>query len=233
MKNSGTGGINLADKRWISHTNRRLRQKLYERDADFRGFHSHSYHKYFEDYTEYRRMGANGRMKLVREYTGVWYRQKLSLCPYLLIRILYVLLSADMVFMLIQAGCRLAPTAWYLTISEFMTVLVLTALSYILLINYVFAPRAMTVGQYKSASVSLGRISLAAAGCFAADTLFVLLSFFLSQTGSGKGTVMAAAQFLACVLSALAMSVIERRVPYEVCAAAEPPGDDGVQITVD
>lgn len=215
--------------------NRKLRTKLNEADADTRGFHSRAYHKHFEGYVETKRTTPSGRMRIERVYIGPRYRQAVSGAVCAAVRIGYLALFAVMAALLVSVGlmCTEADTVWYTALPELATILALTAMGYTLLVNYLFVPRSMTVGDYKSASVSLRREAVICAACFGADCLGTLLYLLLHPgTGETGPAALAAVRFIAGVLPALAMYFAEKHMPYEVTEGKEAPEGDGVEITV-
>lgn len=226
------GGSPMNVRKWTKNANHRMRKKLLEADADFRAFHSRSYHKHFEGYTEFRRLDGNGRMRLVREYMGAWYRQDLSSVSYVSVRILFVLLLGIQVYLMAALGMmhRASDTAWYTTITELATILSMVGQAYILFVNYLFAPRDMTVGDYKSASLALKRTASITAVCFIADMLSTLFYIALHRStvswmdGTAEGIFL-----LEAVISA-AIVLVERKVPYRVREGKKETETDGVEI---
>ena len=198
---------------WIKSTNRGLRRKLYEQDADTRGFHSWSYHSYFEGYTESYRIDSNGRKRLVREYTGAYYSQKLGSAGYVLLRIMYTLLLAGAVYMFICAG-RMpeeSGSPWYMILAEFAAVMILSWFVYVLAAGYLFIPKRMTVGDYRASSGAIKNVSFAAAICFACNALLAALN---ALTGGGESTAKAAL-LAGCFLASALINIIEKKVVYE------------------
>lgn len=218
-------------KKWTRNANQRMRKKLLEADADFRAFHSSSYHRHFEGYTEYRRLDSSGRTKLVREYMGTWYRQELSSVSYVSIRILFVLLLGIQIYLMAALGMmrRVSDTAWYTTITELATILSMVGQTYILLVNYLFAPRNMTVGDYKSASPALKKTAAVTAMCFIADMLSTLLYILLHRNAVSWMDGTAEGIFLLGAAISAVFVLVERKVPYKERERKKRAETDGIE----
>lgn len=202
---------------WAKKKNRELRRKALE-DRDTTVWHSGAYHRYFEGYTERTIAGPDGKTKLTRVYTGVWYRQKLDRKKSVFVRLLYLAL------LLLMAGTMAlsawaqggAGTAFYVVIPELATLCLLFYLTYILLTGYLFMPRKMTVYDYKSSTGALKRTAHFLLIAYLADTVASLLEWLLhfSENRFVSFPVTIAA-FLAGAAMAAAMEVIERGIVYE------------------
>ena len=215
-------------KDWARRKNRELHRQALE-DRDSRLWHSHSYHRYFEGYTESREPDTNGRERLRRIYAAEWYEQDLPKHLRVLVRLLYALLWLMMAAAVAAAGFlqRASGTRFYIVVPELATLCLLSWLGYVLLANYDFAPRRMTIHDYRSSSGSVIRFSLATAAAFLVDAVMTLLEIIL---GGGNHLWAVAGLFLAGALCGAGMHLVEKRIHYK---QIENPGADrnrGVQI---
>ncbi len=217
----------------IGQLNIRLQHRADSQDLNTHAYHSSSYHKEFEGYTEYRQRDAKGKTKLVRVYTGAWYRQDISTTAYVLIRIAYVVLFAAMCALIILNGIYGGKydTPKYLAFTELATILFLTALAYTMLINYVFAPRKMTIGDYKSCTRTFQFILKGVAVCFGVDAVFCLLGMLISGNPAAQSGIVMIIEFLAGSVIALLMLFIEKKIPYTETEGKGPESVHGVEVT--
>lgn len=201
--------------RWIREKNRKRRRMLAEADVDMRMFHSASYHRHFEEYTEYRTIQPDGRTRLVRAYTGKWYRQKVSSGQYVMLRAgdLFCYLLMLLCFNMAAKTSGAAGVSGCAAVAGCISVLLLSALAYVLLVNYIFAPRRMTVGDYKSGSGALKALSAAMTVSFLLDAFVVLLYGMLHwDVGLETASML---RYLLCAGLAFSIFVMERKVIYE------------------
>ena len=220
-------------KQWTRQKNRKMRKKMLEQDADTRGFHSSSYHRYFEGYTEYRRLQPNGCTKLIREYTGKWYRQVLTTSQRIILRIVYFALFILMTvcFMLAGTSAGASGASWCAALIGLATILFMTAMAYVLFINYFFSPEKMTIGEYKSASKSL---QITAIGNSISFLLGSLLSFgymLLHQKTEEYGLLLTVMEYIICAAIAFLIYKIECSIKYETSDNHSLVPEDGVEIT--
>jgi hypothetical protein len=218
--------------KWKRETNRKLRRKL-EEDRDIHIFHSHFFHRYFEGYTEYRDVDEKGKVHIRREYTGTVYISELSGGEYWLLRAVYVILFAAMLYFLYQASMR--QTAFgnnlFLVLPEIATVACFFWMFYTLLVSYVFAPKRMTIDDYRTSSGSLIRVSKLLAVLSALDAL---VSFVLALIGHAAAEgYMAALFFLGNAAIAAIIFLIEQKTPYQEIVPQKSPDDEithGIEI---
>ncbi|MDC7287540.1 hypothetical protein NXH76_06995 [Blautia schinkii] len=222
----------MFDKRWIREKKRRIRRKLQEQDADTRGFHSRGYHRHFEGYTEYKMQDITGRVKIVREYTGCHYRQKLNTLQYILLRGGYLVIYTLMIGLLVSAGWqkRAGDAVWYLVYVQLAVILSLMALGYTLLVNYVPAPRSMTVGDYKSAAKGLKTASVVVSICFLTAACLTIFYMILHRDVSGAADTGAAVKFILGGILAFLIYFVECKVPYEESTGNTEPKAGGIEI---
>lgn len=201
---------------WMAKKNQEWRRRALG-DRDAHAWHSGSYHRYFEGYTEKRIVTPDGRERIERVYTGTWYRQDLSGARYVLLRCAYLLLLLAMTGTVALAGWAQGSggRAFYTVIPEMATLGLLCYVLYILLVSYFFAPRRMTAHDYKASSVALKTASRLLCAAFALDAAAALLDMLCRQPGHTYVSVpLTVACFLAGAGLGAVMGAIERRVPY-------------------
>ncbi len=220
-------------KKRMRLANRRLRRKMAE-DRDQRSFHSKSYHRYFEGYAEYEMVNEKGKKTLRRVYTGAWYRQDLKAAAYVGLRIFYVLLAVGVLFLFGAAAVyqKESGNVLYVVLPEAATVGFLIYLLYILLVNYLFVPRKMTINDYRVSSRSLKNGSFGCAACLAADGLTTLLYLMLHR-GAYAGIWYAVLEFLGASALSAAIYLTEGRIPYLMEENENKPGEDDIVIVSD
>lgn len=218
-------------KNRLKRANQKMRRKAQE-DRDVRMFHSASYHRFFEGYTEYETVNAKGKKVLKRVYTGIWYVQDLATPNYFFLRALYCLLFAGIVLLFSRAGMtqQESGTALYVVLPEIATVCFLFYLLYTLFVGYLFVPRKMTVHDYRSSSLSLKKASKGMGICLFADTALTVLYLFLHRGTSASGAGAAALEFLGAALLAGAMCLIECKIPYKEVENDTAPEQSGIVI---
>ncbi|MBR1822188.1 MAG: hypothetical protein IJ769_11295 [Clostridia bacterium] len=213
---------------WARRKNRELHRQALE-DRDSRLWHSRSYHRYFEGYTEYKELDQNGKERIRRVYAADWYQQDLPKGKRIGVRLLYSLLFLMMVAAVVGAGILQggAGTRFYIVIPELVTLCLLSWLGYVLLVNYLFMPKKLTVHEYKASSLTLRIVTLAAAVAFAADALMAALD--LALVGGARGG-WAIALFLAGAACAWVMRLVESRIHYDQIENPAAARDGGVTI---
>lgn len=207
----------------------RLRRRMKKDEMNTHSFHSLSYHRFFENYTERQVVGKNGRKRIVREYAGPIYQQELSPLNYVLLRLLYLSLFVVMIWMVILAGVpgRASDSAWYMAVTELATILLLSLMGYTLLTGYLFVPRQMTTGDYNESSRFLLWKAMGLGICFSLDAAATLLYIVLHQNIIGKADWRALAAFLVGAGIAFSMWFMERNIPYQVTNPSEKNVRDG------
>ena len=200
-------------KDWARRKNRELHRQAME-DRDSRLWHSRYYHRYFEGYTETRELDANGKERIRRVYAADWYSQNLPKGKRISVRFLYVVLFAIMVAAVVGAGILQGGTGtrFYIVIPELITLCLLSWLGYVLLVNYLFMPKKLTVHDYKASSLSLRIVTLPVAIAFASDALMAALDLALVGGAHGGGVI---AMFLGGAVCALVMRLVESRIHYD------------------
>ena len=181
------------------------------------GFHSHSYHKHFEDYVERVQIDSRGTKKIIRTYIGNYYRNNLTKRLSLGIKAVYLALYLLTVVLFLKAGTApvMSNTKWYVVLPEFLNLLVLLWLLKTM-IYYATAGKALTVGEYRYTSRSLLHTTLAAAISFGATLMGILVSAHAVPGGRNmKDIRICAAEILICGICMLAVYVTEKRIKYQ------------------
>ena len=198
-------------------------------DRDTHLWHSAAYHRFFEGYQETETVDEHGRRRLRRVYMGSVWRQAVTPKMYILIRVAYAVLFALAVAALVTAGIReTGATPFYEVVTELATVCLLAWTGYVLLVNYLFIPKEMTVHDYRASHGSLCKASLFLTAAFAADVLTALLGALLAGTDPLRALL-----FLAGALCGGAMAWYERRVPYEEKNGKDADESAGIVIEND
>lgn len=215
---------------WARRKNRELNRKSLE-DRDARLWHSRAYHDYFEGYVEREVTDARGKTRIRRVYAGTWYVQDLPRGRYVLLRILYVLLFAGMAGALVLAGLLQggAGTAFYVVLPEIVTVCLLARLFYALFVCYLFAPKRMTIHDYRSSSGALNRTCVALTAAFLVCACATLAEALLRHAALG-GALAAAAAFALGALLAGAAAYVEKKTPYKELPNGEATAENGTPI---
>jgi hypothetical protein len=208
--------------------------RLKSRDPDIHdsAYHSPSYHKYFEGTSETLVTGKNGKGKrIIRVYTGLYYSQDMTGKRRILNRLLFtgLYLGAAALF----AFCASLETAsnrtWYVTFPEALSFIGLFWMLYVL-INYMTAPRDMTVGCYHSTSgplIKSGRLTAISLGLL---TLTQLIYALLSAEENRLSGLLSAAGFAASSAAVYAIGAIDSQITYTRTRSENKAPDHGIEI---
>ena len=215
-------------KDWARRKNRELHRQALE-DRDSRLWHSRFYHRYFEGYNEYKELDANGKERIRRVYAADWYAQNLPKGKRIGVRLLYVALFLMMAAAVIGAGILQGGTGtrFYIVIPELITLCLLSWLGYVLLVNYLFMPKKLTVHEYKVSSLSLRIVTLAVAIAFAVDALMAALDLALVGGERGGWVI---ALFIGGAACAWVMRLVESRIHYDQIENPAAEKDSSVAI---
>lgn len=179
------------------------------------GFRRRShYQKYFEGYTEVRRLNAKGRAVTERYYTRPWIVSGLSRRNYWLVRLLYACLTAASAALFITALSQQVPgndSAVVVLPGAVSAVLMLLLVTVTLM--YIFVERKMTVWEHATSTKRLKIFALLTAIAQALTAL--TLTGFALVTGQeiGKSLGCAGLALLAACCSGV-LYFTERRMPY-------------------
>jgi hypothetical protein len=180
------------------------------------GYHSDAYHRYFEDWSEFEEQKTNGKVRIRRVYTGVWYQQDLSYRRRVLLKLLFstLFVFAAVLFIICSVQNVGSNHCWYVAITQAGAIVGLVWMG-IGLFNYLTAKKSMTIAKYRSSSGSLSIGSFLAAICFTAAMLMTLLFVLLQPKENMFGTeVMCAAGYLVCGVAVFTVNRIERKIRY-------------------
>lgn len=191
-------------------------------------YNSRRYHSFFEGYTE-KTVEENGKQKIVRIYTGDYYR------PQLTARQRGVRKGLNCVLYLCTLGLYVYCATRPLQLNLSPAVAICQGLEALLLLwllvsvaDYTTAKEQMTVRVYRTASRRLIGLSLAAA------VVFGLMSALYLALSVWYGDVAACLRLfpfsLACSAAMFALGQMERNVAYEVVCNRRAPVKDGSQI---
>lgn len=183
-------------------------------DTGFR--HKSYYHKYFQGFTEIRRVGKHGRISLERVYTAPWQRHRLTGRQWALIKTGYVLGALlSSVLYLWAVSRRIASNSAPLVAAPTVLAGLLLLMMWMSVCAYVTAPRNMTVWEYRSGK---GKVELfsrltAAALLLTGAAKAVYICVFLGFSWTGETGSLAA--LIAAAIPLAAIFLAERRMPYQ------------------
>lgn len=194
-------------------------------------FHSRSYHRYFEGYTEITRIQPNGRKKIERIYTGVYHIQALEKGKRLVLLLGYVLLwlACAALFALGAVQPVGSNQSWYTVSFQVVTVAMLFWML-CTLINYITAPKKLTIHDYRTTSGSLKRAGTASAIAAALSALTTLLYLLLHLQDNPSREVLCFVLFLLSSGASYAIARIEKGIPYQEIASEYAPIENGEVI---
>ncbi len=196
------------------------------------GYHSSTYHRFFEDYVETRVPKANGKgTKILRVYRGFYYQQDIADMHRVRNRVLLALLYMIAVafFLLSSLHATSGSIAWLLNISLFLSFIGLFWMLYIL-IYYMITPRKMTVGCYRATSKPLVRSGRLTAAALGVSALLQLLDSFLQTEKSLVAGLLCSAGFIVSGTAVFILAMLEYRIPYKKIRSENGMVDGGVEI---
>lgn len=184
-------------------------------------WHSRSYHKYFEGYSEHYQLDEKGRKKICRVYTGPLYCPRLSQKrrrALLLAR--FALFAAGAALFLIgsfqPAVCNLT---FYSAIFQALSVLPVFW-TFLGIWAHLSAPGELKIGEYKRSAVRLKKASAVSAVFLLAGATAALLAGFLAAAKFDACSGLCAALFFLSAAMFFALNRLESGVKYDV---TEPP----------
>lgn len=191
-------------------------------------YNSRRYHSFFEGYTE-KTVVENGKRKIIRVYTGDFYRPKLTAQDRkrrkLLDGALYVLTLCLYFYCATrQLEINLSPLV---AICQGFEILVLLWLS-LSIVDYLRTGERMTVSVYRTACGRMTRLSLAAAVLFGLMSLLYLV--LTLWRGSWREFFRLFPFSLLCGIAMFAVYHMEKNTEYERILSTEPPIRDGKEI---
>ena len=193
--------------------------------------HSDYYHKYFRGYTEIRRLNEKGRVRVERYYVRPWIVSGLSVGRYWLVRLLYVCLAVVSAGLFGIGLLRRIPSNYsmFVALPGYASV-VLLFLLLVSMIGYIFAPKKMTLWDHHSSSVRLKRFAFCTA---IGQTLTALATviYLICNYVFAVETLQSVFLMVVSVICALAIYLIERKVPYtEVPNETKLPAGEAHEI---
>ena len=170
--------------------------------------------RWFEGYTQYETLGADGKKHLHNVYTGMWYIQQLPKKERNLHRLIYtlaVLLGFDL---LLFGSTRYIPVnaRAYGAIFPFAGMFSFGWMGVGLFNEFTLSQRR-TIGEYRGSSEALEKSGLAAAICGAASCLLTLIFTLVARSQVGLHLLTAGSELLAGVIGYFVRR-IESRVVY-------------------
>ena len=217
-------------ERFIEWAEKRDR-KLLEDDA-VSGLYKKNrrYHRYFEGYTEYPRMSADGRLKIVRVYTGVYYRADLSALHYALSRAGYILLW--ILAVICQATAIIADYSYnytpYVTVFEALGIPASFALM-LAVFNAALTERRLKIRQYRTVHNLTVIIAMTGAVIHLVTALSMILNIII-MCAAGNGIWAGPVKLFIAATCFFAVWFIERRIPYITEENPEKSGPGGIEI---
>ena len=182
---------------------------------------SRTYRRCFEDYTYKETTDKNGKTKMIRVYTGMYYTPMMSRGMQALRKLLYAflwLLCVGMLFF--SAGCELKFN--FLRRGALVYGLVCLALLWMLsgLINYLIAPMNRTTGEWRDSAESLKKSTVGGVIAFALCAGLNLIQLLMQRNQVSIR--------LSCVLVCLIgggvsflWNVLEKKTVYEQSESGE------------
>lgn len=214
-------------------TNQKLRRRAdLDKGLLNKGWHSKSYHRHFEGYTEVEAINAKGKAVIQRIYTGDYYRLDLPAKKRVLLRVLYGIswLCACILFGLASSRPISANSTWYLAIVQTLSLFGLAAVLFSL-IAHCTAPRDMTIGDWKGSSRATKRRSVFTAVFLAADAVLTLLHLLITGNDQSVHLLCVLFYLLAGGLNIL-INRLEASLPYRTFPSSQPIPEDGTYIDV-
>ena len=170
--------------------------------------------RYFDGFTFYETLNAQGKREMHNVYTGTWYTQELSRAQRNRNRLVYVLsLLAGVVLLLLGATREIPINSKVYGAAPAFAGLVGFGWMMMAIFNEFTVPQRRTIGDYRAASLSLQRSGLMCAICAG---LTVLLTVVFGLIGGVKpgAHVLAAACELASAAAGWLVRQIESKVEY-------------------
>ena len=213
---------------WAEKTDRRQREKdsILTRPRRNRKYHSH-----FEGYTEYPQLQANGSTKIVRVYTGSYYKASLSNPVYVLVRVAYILLWALCVFC--QFSAALADLGynyiWYVTVPEALS-FPASFLMMIMVFSAAICNRLMVIRQYRRIHRTMPLIALIGACLLLLTALCMLIYIIASSSSQIHGIWWPPVKMLVASVCFFIIWFIEKRTEYEIIDNPNKVMPGGIEI---
>lgn len=180
------------------------------------GYHSRSYHKYFESYVETVQIDSSGTKKIARMYMGDYYQRKLMKKQNLYLKVSYsVLFMIAAVFYLIVVSRPLESNLkWYVYLPEVLNLLLLLWLLKTL-IYYMTGKQELTIGEYKSTSGALLQTSAVTAVSFVLTMIGLFISLWKTGNSGSVGIlIVSIVEIAVCACCMVLIFGIEKKMEY-------------------
>lgn len=168
-------------------------------------FHSKTYHRYFEGWSEWYETDGKGKKKIRRVYTGVLHQLDAPDPVRFRLRIAYILFYALALVLFLFAAFQPVGgnSAWYgaLMTAVCIPTLVLTL---VFLVSYLTAPREMTLYQYRS----VGALTKATLFGYLSLGAYSIARFAYAFTHMGENTLQEVTGGAAALLAAALLFTI-------------------------
>lgn len=170
------------------------------------------FHRYFEDYTEEKRPGSDGRMRVTRTYRGFWYAPLLTNGQRVLRAAAYLLLYAGSLALFIVGAMQRTAcnVVWYVAIATGLS-LFGAAIGLIPLLGCAFGKAQQTVYQYRSGHRTCVLWARITAGCMLVTAILAILATLLAGEKLSKAVLL----FVLAGLCQAAIGAAESRISYE------------------
>ena len=171
--------------------------------------------RYFDGYTQYETLGADGKTHRHNVYVGYWYIQQLTKEQRRNRRIIYILLFVIGMGAMCLGCTRTIPanTRWFAAIPEFAALFGFLWIA-VAIFNEFCVPQKRTIGDYRASSLGLKRGGMVALISSALSFLITLIYAIIGKGNVGL-TLLAAAMELAAAAAAFLVWWLERKVVYK------------------
>lgn len=182
-----------------------------------KNYHSRSYHKFFEDWAEWKVYDENGKMHVERIYVGNYYCSPLNKRQRIVRRVLYVLLYILSVASFIMSGIRDVPVN-HAMLPSLATAVCLFPLALLALplCRYLTAPEEMIIRQYRFSSLDLIRMSGITAVTLTVAMLFDLLFLIMTDGTPVWETLFCALGYFTAAGFTFILHQLEQRLDYKI-----------------
>ena len=208
-----------------------LKNKKEQDDKSASGYHSASYHAFFEGYSEERVPKSSGHgTKILRTYTGVYSEAALSKTQWVLLKVsaaLFYVLSAA--FLALYSVFRISTVPVVLRATEALGFIALFVLLYFLIL-YLTAPKKMTAGDYHILAERFPLPCFITGGVIALHAVIYGISLFFLPSEGFLSTVGALLFALLSAVLAVLPGIRERRLVYQKTQSELQAGPDSVEL---
>lgn len=212
---------------WIEkRTKRQREEEVVNRDW----WHSRGYHKFFEGYSEYYVTKPNGKPKIERIYTGLYYKADMKKSSYTLVKASYLLLYLCLVYLFITGSAAVVTSnfVWYATFPQALFIPVLFYQA-IVIVSYVTAKEKMQIHKYKTTSKALIKSSVFGAIYCGLSAVGVLVNMLITKSFSGA-LLSPCIKFIVCAVIQFAYFMAERNIEYDAIINENKVPDYGFEI---